>query len=225
LDVGGGSRRARCAPRAIVATLVVVSLGITPAASASAEETAASASAEEAAPTPSASENRSVAGIDLLRFGFPGGVGLGFRGYPIPQLALEAGASTFGLATSLEFSIATLPLARGPDRKVQPLVRVGYRRMFVHRASDRVVRSSLPRSVRSLSEKLALHGARLDMLFVAVGFAYRFTRPALLEVSVGHLAQAGSTRAYGGREALQLRAAQFTVADVRLTFLLKRRRR
>jgi hypothetical protein len=223
LDVGGGSRRARCVPRAIVAILAVVTIVITPAASADTEEPAAGTRAEEPAPTPP--DNRSVAGIDLLRVGFPGGVGLGFRGYPIPQLALEAGASTFGLATSLEFSIASLPLARGPDRKVQPLVRVGYRRMFVHRASDRVVRSSLPRNAQSLSEKLVLHGARLDMLFVAVGFAYRFKRPVLLDVTVGHLAQAGSTRAYGGREALQLRAAQFTLADVRLTFLLKRRRR
>jgi hypothetical protein len=168
--------------------------------------------------------NRSLVGLDLLRFGFPGGVGVGVRGFPIPRLALEAGATTFGLATTLELSVATMPLAGGPDRKVQPLVRVGYRTMFIHEASDRVVSSALPRGSRGLAEELKLQGARLDALFIAAGFSYRFRRPVLLDVSLGQLVQVGSTRADGGRQALELSSARFIVGELRLSFLLPRAR-
>ncbi|NLY95473.1 MAG: hypothetical protein GXY23_15785 [Myxococcales bacterium] len=167
---------------------------------------------------------RSVAGIDVLRLGFPSGIGLGFRGFPIPELALEAGAETFGLFTSLELAVAALPIPGGPDRKVQPVVRVGYRKMFVHETSDRVVRGALPRSAHELADELALHGARLDMLSISSGLCVRFRRPVALELSVGYLAQVGSTRANGGREAIEMRSARFFLGDIRLTWLLHRRR-
>jgi hypothetical protein len=170
----------------------------------------------------SAERARSVNGIELARVGFPGGVGLGVRAFPVPQLSIETGASTFVLATTFEIAVATLPLSGGPERKVQPVFRVGYRTMFIHEASDRVVRSALPRDARGLAEELVLYGARLDALFFTGGFAYRFRRPLSLEVALGHLSQIGSTRAVGGRQALQLRAARFGVAELRLTLLLPR---
>lgn len=176
-------------------------------------------------PPETAEEKRTLAALDLARLGFPGGGGFGVRGFPISRLALEAGATTFGLATTFELAVAAFPLELGVDRKVQPILRVGYRRMFVHEASDRVVRSALPRSARGLSEQIALEGARVDALFGALGVAYRFRRPMLLEVTAGYLAQVGTAKAKGGREALQLSEARFVVAEARFSILLPRGRR
>jgi len=173
----------------------------------------------------SAEDRRRAPGFafDLVRLGFPSGVGMGFRYLPIPELALEAGLSSVAIATGLDVSLVALPVPGGVNRRANLLVRTGYRTASLHALADRVMVRVIPGIPRG--GQLSISGAHLGFIFTQIGATYRFRAPLLLEMSLGYMVQIGrATSRVGGRAAISQTGARLPLGELRLSYLLDRRR-
>lgn len=164
---------------------------------------------------------RHLLAIDLLRLGFPSGIGVGFRYLPIPELAFEVGASSVVLATGFDASLAALPLPGGVGRRANLLLRAGYRTASLHGLADRMIVLVVPGLPSDA--QLSISGAQLGFFFAQLGASYRFNGPLLFEMSLGYMLQLGrATSSVGGRAALSQAGARFPIGELRLTYLFDR---
>lgn len=164
---------------------------------------------------------RHLLAIDLLRLGFPSGIGVGFRYLPIPELAFEVGASSVVLATGFDASLAALPLPGGVGRRANLLLRAGYRTASLHGLADRMIVLVVPGLPSDA--QLSISGAQLGFFFAQLGASYRFNGPLIFEMSLGYMLQLGrATSSVGGRAALSQAGARFPIGELRLTYLFDR---